>query len=377
MVFADDPPPDAEWGDLGPITITDMSVYLAATDEAPAPDNYVPINHTRYLKATAFDKDCWRADENDTWHPYDDDVTSGDTETNHHMWWTVPAGSGKLTAAYGPSATYVAPTYSFFRWLTNGVSNVTVNVFAVDYNRGAGEKSKDPTTGFPDAQAGASIVLKVWQVEVTAQQSGTLSKNYSGEHKWPVELGGEKLGWIAHGVPQGSQGYFGGTQITGNIPDGPGVTTGYHWYQRTQGVSKYKVKNNDEWTEEDDGDDGEADPEDPDNWYTDINTQDPDDDYSCKDEDSLDKHGIDVRQIFLLDNPGILTGANNDVNIADSPFIAMKDKCNWTDYDHDTTYQTWVTFGDKRVSNRRKWGVKFTLEVQNDKWQVVGDHKPK
>ena len=353
MVFADDPPPDAEWGDLGPITIAEILVY--DVDMTMAPDDYVPINHARFLKATAFDKDCWRADENDAWHPYDDDVTSGNTETNHHMWWTV--SDGKLPAMYGPSATYHAPGYSIARQLLGkGVSDVTVTVNAVDFNRGAGEQSGNKTTGFPDTQGKKSIVLKVWQIMVSKKQYGKIDDN-NGAPQTP-SYGDPFLGWIFPGKTETPQadGYYGNTQIKGTIPPGPNARMGYQWYQRKKGIKGYKVIGMIDWK----------------NYYNNQTIWEPDMDPSYPGLDADPRHhitGVDVREIFANDAPGFPVGIDNNDLIEEDGM---------TGYQFDMRYKIWVEVDGigGPVSNELVWRVKFTLKVQDGVWYALDSHIP-
>jgi len=349
-VFAADPPPDAIWGDLGPITITEILVY--DVDMTPAPNDYIPINHTRFLKATAIDKDCWRINEEveegeEVWYPYYDDVTSGTAEGNHHMWWT--ASVGELSAAYGPTATYTAPGYSLFRFLDSDISVVDVDVYAVDYNIGAGEQGKpNNAPGFPDEAPGhASIVLTIWQVTVSVQQSETTSGNYDGPAVG-ASHGGTHLGWVAHGTPAGATGYHGNTQIKGTIPQGPGILI-YEWHQEAKGEQFNKEGPKAWWPHKDNSK----------SWKFDFGPTYP---YADADPRSPNGSSNNVHEIFAMDAPGIQRGVNNDEEIVSK---------NATGLDYHFDFKTWVEHEGNVISNYCEWQVKFTLGVQGGKWYVV------
>ena len=351
VLLAGDPPEGADWGDLGPITVT---------IELPPANSYIPINHSIALVATATDMDCWRANEEDDWHPYDDDVTSGTTKEDHHMWWTASDGRIPEMYSYGITATYKAPGYSIIRQLLGeGVSDVTVTAHAVDFNRGAGEKNKDPTTGFPDEPGAASITLKVWQVMLSRQQRGIASTNYSGT-TFPASHGGTQLGWVIPGKPPGAEGYYGNTQIAGFIPEGPRVLDGYQWYQEVDGLAKYWPTDG-PWApllEKKKG-------------YIDFDHATPElEPNEFADSDVQDKDGKDVYQIFSLDAPGWKAGANNNKNIAD---------LNWEEFDYDFAFKTYVQLYKVKapVSNAIYWKVKFTLKAVDGEWQVVGTPTPR
>jgi len=359
--FADDPPPDAIWGDLGPITISEILIY--ETDTKLAPDNYIPINHTRIFKATATDKDCWRVNEEveegeGVWYPYDADVTTGTTKNDHHMWWTV--STGELSEAYGPKATYVAPDYSHRRWFYSDVSTANVHVFAVDYNIGAGERGKgDGDTGFPDETFGkASIALAVWQVTVDIQQFGTTSNAYQGP-AIPSTHGGTTLGWLTPDNSIGAIGYRVNTQITGTIPEGR-ATEGFNWYQDKNGKVQYMRNGGigSGW-EDDQNTQGQ--------WKEDFPTT-----YLFRDETPRNPNGTSpggVRVIFAMDSPGAGTEPDNNNGIA--PNDDEPDKGDWTDYRFDMKLMAYVKLKDVRVSNELIWQVKFDLIVYDGTWHIV------
>jgi len=354
---ADPPPEEAEaWASKIPIDVCIMS---------PAANTYVPINHTQALTALAFDLDCYKV--NDVWYDYYDDVTSGTTETDHHMWWT--ASKGTFKEMYGPSAKYVAPDYEE---CPNDVRDVTVTAHAVDFNLGKKTQNTHGYHAYTEQEeiGQASITLKIWQITVEYTQSGNASDAYGGV-ALPAEFGGGKLGWIAPGDPAGAAIYGGGTKVTGIIPDEPGVVDGFHWYQRTHGVEKYRTKNDNlehhALTMKKFVEPG------PDDWEEgDIDTYgDPEDDYPYMNESPYNSQWNYVGQIVLLDTPGFEAGAGNNERIAAPD--------NWTDYVHAMTYQTWVIYKTgERISNQCSWTVQFTLEAdgQTGTWQLVGGHHP-
>ena len=144
---------------------TDISVNISS----PADNTYVPINHGQSLQASAVDWDCERyrdpGEQWSAWYTYYDDVTTGNTSSDYHMWWTKMDGT--FTDMYGTTATWIAPDYS----AGNNVRNVAVTAHANDYNRGS------DTSGYNDTGREDFITLKVWQVTVTAKQSSSISTN--------------------------------------------------------------------------------------------------------------------------------------------------------------------------------------------------------
>ena len=324
-------PEDAEqWNVKGPITVSITS---------PANNTYVPINHTQVLTASASDPDCYRVGT--TWYDYSDDVTSGETSADYHLDWG--AMEGTLTDMYGPSATYLAPEYS----AGYNVRDVLVVVQVGDYNRGA------DTFGADDVGDGAEIHLKVWQVTLTVSQTGTASTNYDGT-AMPSTWGGATLGWIVPGTPAGAITYAGNTQIKGSIPEGPGVMTGYQWYQSWKGVQRHKESGG-SWID----DEAAAD------WASDFDPS-----YSYLDADSRHPNstGDDAREIFAMDAPWFNAGADNDNHIAAPD--------NWTDCSYDVDFKTKVKHNGIPISNEVEWEVVFTLDAQGGKWHATGGHAP-
>lgn len=325
MAHAVGPGDAEEWAAKTPISVSIT---------APADNTYVPINHTQSLTATASDTDCYRVGT--TWYDYSDDVTSGNSPTDYHMSWT--ASTGSFTDTYGTSATYQAPDYS----AGNNVRDVTVSAHADDINRGA------DTYGYGETAQQHNVTLKVWQVTVTASQAGTKSGNDDADNL-PAYCGGTTHGWIIHGTPAGSKGYYGNTEIMGSIPEGPDVTTGYTWSSYYKGVVKYKsdetwhdLMNHDDWTP-----DGPYD-------YYDLDSRHP------------NATGTDVRQIFMQDAPGFKTEAGNDYGIGKG----------WTDLSWQFDYKSEAKYGFICISNEILWEVKYVLDVVAGKWHVVGDHTP-
>jgi len=317
-------PEDAEqWNVKGSITVSITS---------PANNTYVPINHTQVLTASASDPDCYRVGT--TWYDYSDDVTSGETWEDYHMDWG--AAEGYFTEMYGTSATYLAPDYS----AGYNVRDVYVCVQADDYNRGT------DTFGANDPGDAAEMHLKVWQVTVTVSQVHSQSPNNDADDLLTI-WGGTTHGWIIPGTPAGATGYHGNTEITGSIPEGPGVTTGYTWAHFRKGIGKYQ-----------DGG-GWHDLDNTPNWVADGP-------YGYYDVDSRHPNGVtDVRQIFMQDPPGATVGASNDDGIA----------AGWTDLSFQYDFKSRVMYGGIRISNEPEWETKFVLDVVEGHWHVVS-HTP-
>lgn len=329
LAYAVGPEDAEEWAAKTPISINIT---------APANNTYVPINHTKSLTATASDTDCYRVGT--TWYNYSDDVTSGNSSTDYHVWWT--ASTGSFTDMYGTSATYQAPGYS----AGNNVRDVTITAHADDFNRGS------DTYGYNDTAKQKNITLKVWQVTITIQQNGNINANNDSAQS--PAYGDPTLGWIIPGTPAAATGYHGNTQVTGSIPEGPGVTTGYQWYQFKKGLKRIKISDG-AWQ----------------NIYNQATWElDFDTSYGFLDADSRHPNttGTDVRQIFALDGPGFVAGATNDALIG-APN-------NLTDWNFDMDYRPKVNLNNILISNEPVYEVIFTLDVQGGKWHVVGDHTP-
>lgn len=318
----------------------------------PLDDTYVTINGERSLFCTASDPDCERnkpdGGEWSDWYPISDDVTSGDSSSDYHILWTC-SGGGQIMedithTKYGTLATYEAPDYS----AGNNVRDVTVTATADDFDRG----NENPTNkGYKESDDDDSITLKVWQVTVTAQQSGTTSSNYDGP-TMPERFGDTDLGWITPASDPNTDGYYGNTQIKGSIPSGPGVTTGYAWYQYITGHSRYKVNGG--------------------SWVYDANYPSPHLDVPPpvvnSDTDSM-SDGEDVREIFLLDAPGWWAYTSNDRYI---------DPENWSDKEISYDLEIHVEYGGNQISNTCDWDTDYVLDVNeiDSTWMPVGGHTP-
>ena len=316
-------PEDAE--EWAPFTAISSSIT------SPADNTYLPINHIQNLTATANDCDKYRVGEQ--WYIYFDDVTSGNDETNFHLWWTC-SGGGELLDEYSPIASYKAPDYS----LGNNVRNITVTAHADDFNR------TPDTYGYNDTSKQDSITLKIWQVHVAGRANGTVSTNYDGSHYDAPPYAGDQLGWVSHDNPENCWGYRGSFEFKGAIPSGPGVTTGYKWYNHKKGIKRHK-----------EGGD----------WVTpyDYNQSTFENDwpsnYAYKDEDSRHDE-TDVREIFAIDDPGFMAGENN--NNAIPPLTRVY---------FDMNYKCWVELNNIRISNECDWWVYFELEEDSGVWSVA------
>lgn len=316
----------------------------------PPDDTYVTINGEKGLACTASDPDCERNKPDggawSDWYPISDDVTSGNTSSNYHILWTF-TGDGEILDEdkYYTSSLYTAPDYSE----GNDVRDVTITATADDIDRG----NESPTNkGYKESDANDSITLKIWQVTVTAQQSGTTSTNYDGT-AMPQYYGDTDLGWITPNDPNAA-GYHGNTQIKGSIPSGPNVQTGYSWSQYFKGYARYKV-NGGSWV---------YDPNEPD-WKEDGT--------ALTDCDSRHPNGggTDVREIFTLDAPGFTAGYDNNDYIGNPH--------NWTDAENKLDFKTYVNYGGNRISNEDCiWEVDFVLDVNeaDSTWIPVGEHTP-
>ena len=185
-------------------------------------DPAVPINHTLGLSVTAWDRDEYK--EDGYWRDYWDDVTSGDTASDHHVSWSASNGkfiqnNVEVDTAYGTGATYLAPDYA------EGQLERTVTITATvdDFNRGA------DVEGFNDNALQLQEGVKVWQIKVTVKQNGDISPRYDGADI-PDGYGGGRLGWIVPNTPLDATGYHGATEVMGTVPI-PGRPTGWNWAQ--------------------------------------------------------------------------------------------------------------------------------------------------
>jgi hypothetical protein len=345
-------------GNESPIEVDITSPADADKTGNPAA-HYVPINHTLDLECEAEDIDSYckpvSKGGDGIWYDYSDDVTSGTTIADAHMWWYISSGDGEfiyesgppiVNHKYGTTGTYTAPDYS----AGNDLRDVTLGVIATDMQLGG------DTLGADDLAENDTIAVKVWQVTVTASQAGTMSgnndvaKSYSyGDPKLGMVTPGEVTDPVGHPTTQ-VIGYFGNTEMKGTIPAGPGVTATYVWKNQKTGYSKY----------EDGG-----------GWHdiTNYGTTWYDDNPGTSFQDQDSTHGgTDVREVFMMDGPGFLANTTNDSHIAAPD--------SWTKYDHQKSFRSHVTYGGKRVSNLVTWDVKFKLKVVGGKWAFDGAHTP-
>jgi hypothetical protein len=327
---------DVEWAVGDPIQ---GSITTTAGDN-PA----ICVNSTLGLTATATDVD--RVKNNLVWSDYYDDVTSGNTATDHHIAWSASegkfAGPGGVptNVAYGTDVTYLAPPYE------EGKPERTVTITATvdDINRGT------DTAGFNDAAVQIQSEVKVWEVHVTVRQDGQTSDRYDGAPV-PVNKGGTDLGWVEVGNPHGADSYRGNTEVKGSLP-GSAPPTGYTWRQEVKKLERYKMN-------------GE--------WHIRANTQWEADgvigiNYLFEDTDARHPNGdgTDFREIFLLDAPGVRFGNTQAGNVPPD---------GWTDFEFSYTLRTWVMFGVD-CSNVEYWSVGFKLRDVNGVWAVNGVHTP-
>jgi len=329
-----------QWGQVGEI---DVDLY------GPEDGTYVPINTSKYLGALASDEDCYRYREVGTsqwseWYTYWDVVQYGNTSSDYHMWWE--AEDGEFEDMYGSQALWTAPDYS-----GSGIRNVTVTVHADDFNRGT------DTFGYNDGSRSDSINLKVWEVEVSARQSGTKSSN--NDVTDDPSYGDPNLGWIVPDPTGPEDGYYGNTELKGSIPEGvPYIPYySYDWYNGMKGIKRHKdVASSPDWVT-------------PYDYNETTYEYDSWESASCDgDPKSPDDVGSYVREIFAMDSPGIFAGTTNDNAIA-APY-------NYRAINFDMDYQTYVKYGGIRVSNYCEWEVELNIVESSGKWSVSGSHTP-
>ncbi|HUT30912.1 MAG TPA: hypothetical protein VMX13_14055 [Sedimentisphaerales bacterium] len=324
-------PADAdEWDSARPIEIT---------IDSPATNTYLPINDTQSLHAYVRDCDEYRVDEQ--WYTYWDEVRSGNTSTDYHIWWE--ATEGTWNDMYGVYATYKAPEYES----GSSIRTVTITAHANDIDRG----DETPTdAGYEEDDETDSITLKIWQIDVTGQISGTTSSNYDG-FAMPTAYGGTDLGWVEHGNPTGATGYFGNIQLKGSKSSSLNITTGFSWYNYVKGIVRHKTTTSEP------------------SWVTPYDFNEPDYilDFGpagpnpCVDKDMRHPDGgTDVSEIFALDAPGWDTGTDNDKDIPPLTY-----------YDFCADYKAWVVYSGVPVSNECLWGVGFELDEVSGEWSDV------
>jgi hypothetical protein len=351
---ADQPgPPDQGWqwrdvdkdGNAAPIEV--QIDYPDDSDKTGSPAaHYVAINHALTLSASATDIDSYCRPEADggdnTWYDYQDDVTSGDLAADHHLWWTVTSGDGEFpeTSKYGTAGTYHAPVYK----AGQDLRDVRVRAAADDYQRNGDELGSVND----DGEVSDPFDLKVWQITVDVQQDGFTDPD-SDATPAPIQWGGTDLGWVIPGTPAGAEGYFGNTQITGTIPAGPGVLSGFSWDHRVIGTAKGRYQGT---------------------WYTIYDAPDWRDDtphpvYTDVDPRHPDSTGPDKRKLFMNDSPGFTANASNDNLIA----------IGWDRMEIDYEFKAFVAWNGTKVSNEKRYVVKFGVEEVNQHWSPL-HHQP-
>jgi hypothetical protein len=328
-------------------TISDNDVEWAAGDAITGtiypddPDFAVSINSTTTFTLSATDRD--QIKDNGVWSDYYDDVTSGESANDYHVFWE--ASEGEFTDPYGTTATYLAPDYV----AGTNVRLVTLTATVDDVNRG------NDAMGFNDQAKQVQKPQKVWQITLTVNQGppdGTISGDNDTEAV-PAELGGGKVGWISPNNPAGSQHFGIGTEIKGTLPDGVPIQQAYI-SQNKRGTKKHQAAGQ---------------------WVVDYNSPNLQRDIypadgAYRDADARHPNGPgnpDVRHIYLYDAPGNTTGPNNDVNI----------QAGWTDIVVDMTYQdaVFVNGTTIKLSNTVTWSYSHTLHAQGGQWVAVA-HNP-
>jgi len=352
--YAETPPGPAsdgyEWrttdkdGDSAPIKV-DINSPDDSEKTGEPEAHYLPINHSEDISASASDTDSYclppSKGGDGIFYNYRDDVTSGMAADDHHMIWTIVGGDGEFIDSnrYGTSVVYKAPGYA----AGSDLRTVSLKVEADDFQRGDDELGDSG-----DSKESDTIELKIWQITVTARQSGTKSEENDA---WasPDAFGGENLGWVIPNSPAGATGYHGNTEVKGTIPEGPGVTRGYRWVSQKSGFVRERPAAGGPWR--DVVNYGEA-------WFDDS----PRGIY----QDVNSKHdGEDVRKLFMMDAPGQTVGATNDLNI----------EAGAGDYDFQLKFRSFVQLGLIEISNREEWDVTFKLDVVDGKWHVIS-HDP-
>ena len=349
------PKPGSVWRDDTPINI---NLQFSSTD------TYVAINDKYPLYAYAHDGDEFWCEEGEEpyWADWHDNVTSGTTAADHHVWWE--ASEGIFDNPYGTSVLYRTPDYD--PGCASGVRDVTITVRARD---------EGPPNCWNDPDAVASGVVQVWQVTVTKKQSDSVSQEndmegltgdppHPGEDhhdRIPVSDGGEQLGWVAYNAPAGCRKYGGNTELMGSIPNVPPHFQTYVWVSEKLGGTWYKDPDHPEWEKADSH-----------NYYVWID----DSPYvEWQDMDCRHPNGPgndDVYQVFMYDWPGFPSGPSNANGIPP-----------WTDYKYDLDFRSHVTIWSNafskfiRVSNILQWEVYFELKKDGGgQWEVQGSHIP-
>ena len=139
QIGGSDPSPESEWS-------ADTGIVVTIT--SPSDDSTkMYINETLDCSATASDTDKYSNDGGHTWYTYSDDVSSGTSSADYHIWWTTNIGS--FTELYGPSTTYIAPDYSDGA----GIRTADIAAHADDVNCGTDVLGADNAPGQAARQA--------------------------------------------------------------------------------------------------------------------------------------------------------------------------------------------------------------------------------
>ncbi len=239
---AADPGPGGanEWS-LGPdlisVSITSHTYENRSGDPL---GHYVLVGDTITMTATASDPDKYscsvEAGGDGVWYDYDDDVTSGNNATDHHMKWEDPTNDGEFTDPYGTTATFEARGYD---GSANDVCTDTVTVTAYDYDRASDDEGVSDND---DGSAAATVDLKIWQITVTKNAA------HDNDCVFPVAVpaiwGGHNLGWCVPNNPVGCTRNNWNCEFTGTIPAGPVPTQWtYAWKSKYKGKVDVWIKN--------------------------------------------------------------------------------------------------------------------------------------
>ena len=332
-------------GDVPTVEITELDDASLADHLSGDPlAHYLPIGHEIKIEAAASDEDEYCRDAasggDGQWYPWNDDVISGNTAADYHMIWAKLGGPGEITEEYGTSCIFNAPT----EYMASGgdLQAATIEVVASDKHARDGLALGAGDPGVID-----QVVIKVWQVTVTSKQAGAWDGANDINAAGFSTVGLPTLGMNTPGAPAGTTGFHGSTENKGAIPSDPEVSTGYSWCNDKKGTSSDFI--NGQWVVVDDFQ----------NWT-------PDNPIAAATDVDQSSGGVDTWKIFMVDAPGLGTGAGNNAGIANGT----------TGLDFRLEFRSYVKLNGIVISNKEVWEVDFELKAVNGVWTILQNHTP-
>lgn len=309
---------------------------------------YVPVKTLVACTADASDLDrrdtrFWVNGQWSDWfeEAVQDDVASGDTPADYHIWWS--ASNGRFAPEYGRRVSWggLPPDGT-------AVDTVTITVFADDFQRG--NEAVDMLGDPGDPMASASATIKVWEVPVSSHTSGQLSQYNDTWTAFFCGSGGDKLGKVNHGEPSSCSGpcgpivdgFYYNIELQGSVPaEVPGAYLDYKFAQDLRGTTTaLRVQDS--------------------TWVTITSVPDRTSDgvlYGDNDTRSPNASGADRNVVFGRDSPGNATECGNN-----------KWSGQYSELKRDYHFWTWVTYNDTVVSTEYEWDNHQHLKMVGGVW---------